>query len=113
VDSDLFLYKQSHELPCHPLAQRICAVNPNRFDISRSELAFNAYHALRNNDSLETDKAVSSSGFTYLLVLACDVMRCFSGETFNTSPPMLRVLHADKKHKKTHIRITRTTWKVV
>ena len=66
-----------------PLPQRICLVNPNRRDISRCVVAFNTYHALRNNHPLEIDNAVSSSDFTDLLLIACEVMRYFSGEVLN------------------------------
>ena len=63
-----------------PLAQRICIVNPNRHDISRCVVAFNTYHALRNNHSHDIDDAVSSSDFTDLLLIACEIMRYFAGE---------------------------------
>ena len=68
-----------------PLAQRICLVNPNRSDISRCVVAFNAYHALRNNHSCDIDKAVSSSDFCDLLLTACEVMQYFSGELMYTN----------------------------
>ena len=48
-------------------------------------VAFNAYHALRNNHSLDIDKAVSSSDFCDLLLIACEVMQYFSGELMHTS----------------------------
>ena len=68
-----------------PLAQRICLVNPNRSDISRCVVAFNAYHALRNNHSCDIDKAVSSSDFCDLLLTACEVIQYFSSELMYTN----------------------------
>ena len=70
-----------------PLAQRICLVNPNRSDISRCVVAFNSYHALRNNYSCDIDKAVSSSDFCDLLLTACEVMQYFAGELLYTNTP--------------------------
>ena len=49
-------------------------------DFSRCVVAYNTYHALRNNYSRDIDDAVSSSDFTDLLLIACEVMRYFSGE---------------------------------
>ena len=74
-----------HRHPVWELAIQRCLVNPNLSDISRCVVAFNAYHALRNNHSQDIDKAVSSSDFSDLLLIACEVMHYFSGEIMYTS----------------------------
>ena len=43
------------------------------------------YHALRNSHGLDIDKAVSSSDFCDLLLIACEVMQYFSDELMHTS----------------------------
>ena len=52
-------------------------------------VAFNPYHALRNNHSHDIDKAVSSSDLCDLLLTACEVMQYFAGELLYTNTPVL------------------------
>ena len=59
-------------------AQRICLVNPGVESISRCVVAFQAYHALRNNHSSEISSAVSNSDFAHIALIACDVLIYFA-----------------------------------
>ena len=65
--------------------RRLDLVNPNRSGISRCVVAFNAYHALRNNHCHDIDKAVSSSFCCDLPLIVCEVMQYFSGELMYTN----------------------------
>ena len=59
-------------------SELICLVNPGVESISRCVVAFQAYHALRNNHSSEISSAVSNSDFAHIALIACDVLIYFA-----------------------------------